>query len=79
MAHILLVEDDKSIVTNLSEFLQKEGYSITAVDGHTHSFCVRFAFHLPRIFTYAFFALYLMIRISTLITSFILPVLTFSS
>lgn len=33
MAHILLVEDDKSIVTNLSEFLQKEGFSITAVDG----------------------------------------------
>ncbi len=33
MAHILLVEDDKSIVTNLTEFLQKEGFSITAVDG----------------------------------------------
>lgn len=33
MTHILLVEDDKSIVTNLSEFLQKEGFSITAVDG----------------------------------------------
>lgn len=33
MAHILLVEDDKSIVKNLSEFLQKEGFSITAVDG----------------------------------------------
>ena len=33
MAHILLVEDDKSIVTNLTEFLQKEGFFITAVDG----------------------------------------------
>lgn len=32
MAHILLVEDDKSIVTNLTEFLQKEGFFITAVD-----------------------------------------------
>lgn len=35
MAHILLIEDDKSIVTNLSEFLQKEGFSITAVDGQS--------------------------------------------
>ena len=33
MTHILLVEDDRSIVTNLTEFLQKEGFSITAVDG----------------------------------------------
>lgn len=33
MAHILLVEDDKSIVTNLTEFLQNEGFSITSVDG----------------------------------------------
>lgn len=33
MAHILLVEDDKSIVTNLTEFLQKESFSITSVDG----------------------------------------------
>ena len=33
MTRILLVEDDKSIVTNLTEFLQKEGFSITAVDG----------------------------------------------
>lgn len=33
MAHILLVEDDKSIVTNLTEFLKKEGFSITSVDG----------------------------------------------
>ena len=33
MAHILLVEDDTSIVTNLTEFLQKEGFFITAVDG----------------------------------------------
>lgn len=35
MTHILLVEDDKSIVTNLTEFLQKEGFAITAVDGQT--------------------------------------------
>lgn len=33
MTHILLVEDDKGIVTNLTEFLQKEGFSITSVDG----------------------------------------------
>lgn len=33
MARILIVEDDKSIVTNLTEFLQKEGFSITSVDG----------------------------------------------
>ena len=35
MTRILLVEDDKSIVTNLTEFLQKEGFAITAVDGQT--------------------------------------------
>lgn len=35
MTRILLVEDDKSIVTNLTEFLQNEGFSITAVDGQT--------------------------------------------
>lgn len=33
MAHILLVEDDKSIVTNLTEFLRKENFTITSVDG----------------------------------------------
>lgn len=33
MTHILLVEDDIGIVTNLTEFLQKEGFSITAVEG----------------------------------------------
>ncbi len=33
MAHILLVEDDKGIVANLTEFLQKEGFTITSVDG----------------------------------------------
>lgn len=33
MAHILLVEDDKGIVENLTEFLQKEGFTITSVDG----------------------------------------------
>ena len=35
MAHILLVEDDKSIVTNLTEFLQNEGFSITSVNGQS--------------------------------------------
>ncbi len=35
MTHILLVEDDISIVTNLTEFLQKEGFAITAVDGQS--------------------------------------------
>ncbi|MCI9082373.1 MAG: response regulator transcription factor [Lachnospiraceae bacterium] len=33
MTHILLVEDDRSIVANLTEFLQKEGFCITSVDG----------------------------------------------
>ena len=33
MAHISLVEDDIGIVSNLTEFLQKEGFSITSVDG----------------------------------------------
>ena len=37
MTHILLVEDDKSIVTNLTEFLQKEGFAITSVDGQTRA------------------------------------------
>lgn len=35
MAHILLVEDDKSIVTNLTEFLKTEGFSISAVNGQS--------------------------------------------
>lgn len=35
MTHILLVEDDRSIVTSLTEFLQKEGFSITTVDGQS--------------------------------------------
>lgn len=35
MAHILLVEDDKSIITNLTEFLQNEGFAITSVDGQS--------------------------------------------
>ncbi|MCI9136182.1 MAG: response regulator transcription factor [Lachnospiraceae bacterium] len=35
MTHILLVEDDISIVTNLTEFLRKEGFSITAVEGQS--------------------------------------------
>ena len=35
MAHILIVEDDKSIVTNLTEFLKTEGFSISAVNGQS--------------------------------------------
>lgn len=35
MTHILLVEDDKSIVTNLTAFLKQEGFHVTAVDGQT--------------------------------------------
>lgn len=35
MAHILLVEDDTGIVNNLTEFLRKENFSITAVDGQS--------------------------------------------
>ncbi len=33
MAHILLVEDDSKIVENLTAFLQKEGFEITAAAG----------------------------------------------
>lgn len=33
MTKILLVEDDKSIVTNLTEYLTKEGYAIKSVSG----------------------------------------------
>lgn len=33
MAHILLVEDDESIVKALKEFLEKEGFSVSAVSG----------------------------------------------
>ncbi len=33
MPKILLVEDDKSIVTNLTEFLSGEGFQVTAVPG----------------------------------------------
>lgn len=40
MTHILLVEDDKSIVTNLTEFLQKEGFSITSVDGQSKALAI---------------------------------------
>lgn len=35
MTHILLVEDDKSIVTNLTAFLKQEGFRVTAVAGQT--------------------------------------------
>lgn len=33
MIHILLVEDDKSIITNLTDFLKQEGFAVTAVSG----------------------------------------------
>ena len=35
MANILLVEDDREIVTNLSEFLTKEGFSVQSANGQT--------------------------------------------
>ncbi len=33
MVKIFLVEDDRAIVTNLTEFLRKEGFEVTAVSG----------------------------------------------
>ena len=33
MTRILLVEDDKSIVTNLTEYLTKEGYTVKSASG----------------------------------------------
>lgn len=33
MTRILLVEDDKSIVTNLTEYLTKEGYTVKSISG----------------------------------------------
>ncbi|MBQ7299210.1 MAG: response regulator transcription factor [Clostridia bacterium] len=35
MIYILLVEDDKSIVTNLTEFLTGEGFCVTSASGQT--------------------------------------------
>ena len=35
MIHILLVEDDKSIVTNLTEYLTGEGFRVTSASGQT--------------------------------------------
>ena len=35
MTKLLLVEDDKTIVTTLTEFLTKEGFRVTAVSGQT--------------------------------------------
>ena len=35
MTKILLVEDDKAIVANLTEFLNGEGYAIKSVSGQT--------------------------------------------
>lgn len=33
MTRILLVEDDKGIVTNLTEYLAKEGYEVKSASG----------------------------------------------
>ncbi|MBR2106964.1 MAG: response regulator, partial [Treponema sp.] len=35
MAKILLVEDDKNIISNLTEFLNSEGYIVSNVSGQT--------------------------------------------
>ena len=35
MTKILLVEDDKTIVANLTEFLNNEGYIVRSVTGQT--------------------------------------------
>lgn len=35
MTKILLVEDDKEIVSNLTEFLNNEGYSVISASGHS--------------------------------------------
>lgn len=35
MIQVLLVEDDKSIITNLTSFLKQEGFGVTAVTGQT--------------------------------------------
>jgi len=40
MPHILLVEDDRSIITNLSEFLTHEGYSVSSVSGQTDALAI---------------------------------------
>ncbi len=37
MTHILLVEDDISIVNNLTEFLRREGFAVTAVRGQAEA------------------------------------------
>lgn len=37
MAHILIVEDDASIISNLTKFLQKEGFRVTAAGGQTEA------------------------------------------
>lgn len=37
MSKILLVEDDTSIIKNLTEFLTTEGYSVTSVTGQTEA------------------------------------------
>lgn len=37
MTKILLVEDDKNIITNLTEFLRTEGYAVTNASGQTQA------------------------------------------
>lgn len=39
MANILIVEDDISIVTNLTAFLQSEGFAAEAAGGQSEAIC----------------------------------------
>lgn len=40
MTRLLVVEDDKSIVSNLTEFLRTEGYEVKSVSGQSEALCV---------------------------------------
>ena len=37
MIKLLLVEDDKNIIANLTEFLRAEGYAVTNANGQTQA------------------------------------------
>ena len=37
MFNVLLVEDDKGIVTNLTEFLTSEGFAVKSANGQTRA------------------------------------------
>lgn len=37
MTHLLLVEDDRSIVSNLTEYLTKEGFAVTSASGQSEA------------------------------------------